>query len=555
MKHDATLGESPAGGRARVGKSRLPALLAALGASLVLAACGGGDGSPSNPGQPTNPGTPVDPEPPVTVTGKVTGKVINGQTGEAIQNARLSNGSASATSNAQGEFELAGVAPASRTVIRVNATGYGEGLPTAAVVANQTTDIATVELQPVDVTGGGDAATAITVTAPNTPASVSLPANGLVRPDGSPATGAVSVALSAVNPALNVNAMPGQYLVAPASGGTGVMESWGAINVTLQNTAGERLNLAPGKTATIRIPVATRSASNPATIPLFYFDEATGFWKQEGSATLTGSGAGQYYEGTVSHFTYWNADQLMNTVYVNGCVADDAGSTNLENIRVSSDGIDYSSSSSVLTNAQGKFRIAMKKNAQATLIAQQGIKLSNTVSVTSGATDVTLAECLSLTTMTDAISIKLTWGARPLDMDSHLFAPDGTHVYYPSSNRGSLTTDPFVNLDVDDTSGYGPEVVTIKKLMVGTYTYALKNYSGTYDPGMTGSPVRVELNNKGTISVFGPTAGEVAGSTNWWTVFKLTVDASCRVTVNRIGAWASTEPAPAAVTRRYCTAP
>lgn len=552
MKHDATLGESPAGGRARVRSSRLPALLAALGAALVLAACGGGDGASSNP-QPTDPEPPTNPEPPITVTGKVKGKVINGQTGEAIQNARLGNGSASATSNAQGEFELAGVAPASRTVIRVNATGYGEGLPTAAVVANQTTDIATVELQPVDVTGGGDAATAITVTAPNTPASVSLPANGLVRPDGSPATGPVSVALSAVNPALNVNAMPGQYLVSTSGGGTGVMESWGAINVTLQNTAGERLNLAPGKTATIRIPVATRSASNPATIPLFYFDEATGFWKQEGSATLAGSGADQYYEGTVSHFTYWNADQLMNTVYVNGCVADDAGASSLANILVTSDGIDYSSSSSVRTDAQGKFRIAMKKDGKATLFAQQGVKLSNTVPVGPFAADTTLDECLSLTTLTDAISIKLTWGAKPVDVDSHLFAPDGTEIYYGS--KGSLGTDPFANLDVDDTTGFGPEVVTIRKLMVGTYTYALKNYSGTYDPGMTRSPVRVELNNKGTISVFGPTAGEVAGSTNWWTVFKLTVDASCRVTVNRVGAWSSTEPAPAAVTRRYCTAP
>jgi len=549
MKHDATLGESPAGGRARVGKSRLPALLAALGASLVLAACGGGDGSSSSP-QPTDPEPPTNPEPPVTVTGKVKGKVINGQTGAAIQNARLSNGSASATSNAQGEFELAGVAPASRTVIRVNATGYGEGLPTAAVVANQTTDIATVELQPVDVTGGGDAATAITVTAPNTPASVSLPANGLVRPDGSPATGAVSVALSAVNPALNVNAMPGQYLVSTSGGGTGVMESWGAINVTLQNTAGERLNLAPGKTATIRIPVATRSASNPATIPLFYFDEATGFWKQEGSATLAGSGADQYYEGTVSHFTYWNADQLMNTVYVNGCVADDAGASSLANILVASDGIDYSSSSSVRTDAQGKFRIAMKKGGKATLFAQQGVKLSNTVSVGPFAADTTLAECLSLTTLTDAISIKLTWGAKPVDVDSHLFAPDGTEIYYGS--KGSLGTDPFANLDVDDTTGFGPEVVTIRKLMVGTYTYALYNYSGTYDPGMTGSPVRVELNNKGSLSVFGPTSGETANSTRWWTVFKLTVNDRCQVTVNRVGTWSSDTPAHAEVTRKYC---
>lgn len=74
--------------------------------------------------------------------------------------------------------------------------------------------------------------------------------------------------------------------------------------------------------------------------------------------------------------------------------------------------------------------------------------------------------------------IVLSWGETPSDLDSHLTAnlSDSSqyHVYYSQKNPSPE----YANLDVDDTSSYGPETVTItnfdslynKKYAVHDYT-------------------------------------------------------------------------------------
>ena len=53
--------------------------------------------------------------------------------------------------------------------------------------------------------------------------------------------------------------------------------------------------------------------------------EQQALWVKEGSATLKKVNGEWVYEGEVSHFTYWNADRNQETVYLNGCVVDEAG--------------------------------------------------------------------------------------------------------------------------------------------------------------------------------------------------------------------------------------
>ena len=82
---------------------------------------------------------------------------------------------------------------------------------------------------------------------------------------------------------------------------------------TLEGNNGEQLQIATGKTAKLRftIPSSLRSTA-PATIPLWSVDETTGLWKQEGSATK----GTDYYEGDVSHFSFWNCDISIPTIYL-----------------------------------------------------------------------------------------------------------------------------------------------------------------------------------------------------------------------------------------------
>lgn len=76
----------------------------------------------------------------------------------------------------------------------------------------------------------------------------------------------------------------------------------------------------------------------------------------------------------------------------------------------------------------------------------------------------------------------LTWGANPADLDSHLTGAAGNgsryHVYFGQKTgyyKGKLSAD----LDVDDTTSYGPETVTLdlKKHKKGTYHYYVHDYT------------------------------------------------------------------------------
>jgi hypothetical protein len=56
----------------------------------------------------------------------------------------------------------------------------------------------------------------------------------------------------------------------------------------------------------------------------------------------------------------------------------------------------------------------------------------------------------------DGMRIVLTWGERPADLDSHITYP-GNHIFF----RSKKGTD--ANLDVDDTTSFGPETITLER--------------------------------------------------------------------------------------------
>jgi hypothetical protein len=511
-----------------------------LGASLLclaLVSCGGGDGGGGVSG---SGGPPAAPAP------AVSGIVVDAGTGAAVSGVTVTGAGLSATTGADGSFSFAS-APAGNALFLFTSNSHASQARRVNVVPG-TTASASAQIVPVAATQTFDPAVGATVTVAGSPAQVVITANTLQTAGGAAPTGQVTARLTPINVATSSALLPGEYTL---SAGGGQFESFGALDVTLTDDAGNVLTLAPATTATIRIPVRTRGAS-PANVALMFFDPATGLWTQDGTATLT-LGPPDYYEGTVTHFTNWNAGATYTVSTITACVRDEADQP-VAGARIQSDGINYSGTGAAITDASGTALVPMKRSAQAIISATFGLQISNSATVDAGqsANDFTLTPCLVLAAANSGMSITLTWGSSPSDLDSHLRGPNGVLVAYFS--RGSLNSPPFAQLDVDDTTGFGPEVITLTRIGRGTYRYFVHNFSRTFTPGQTGSPARVEFRFGVNTQIFTPGAGE--GTTNqYWHVFDFIVNADCTVTVTPAQAWSATEPAnpSAGVTSELCT--
>ncbi|MGJ7605240.1 hypothetical protein ACSFA7_12910 [Variovorax sp. LT1R20] len=519
------------------------AATAAVLAALTVAACGGGGGGDVNYPPiilPPPDNNPPPPPPPQQQKAKVTGRVTNAISGEGVGQVTVSTGSLSAVTADDGSYTLTEITPASSVLLSFNKAGMvPQSRATAALSGSGSSTVINIPMLPVAVTVNFDPQAAYDVVVPGSTAMVRLRANSLRRADGSAPTGPATARVTPIAPASDVNVMPGNYL-AGTDGGAAPIESFGALDASFVDADGAPLNLAAGMDATLRIAPSSRATVLPPSVPLFHYNTTTGLWVQEGTATLQGTAPSQYYEGTVTHFTTWNADQIYNTVRINGCVQNAAGER-VGGALVASEGKTYTGLATALTNANGEFSVAVKRASEAYVIANTATEVSNAPTVTVGDEDVSLGACLTLTR--SAVSVKLTWGARPLDLDSYTFGANADELVY-FEEKGSLTEAPFIGLDVDDQFSFGPEVTTFAKLAKNrTYRFIVHNYSDTFDPGQTGSPARVEVANRGAQSIFTPPAGETS-STRIWHVFDMTTDANCQATIVPVQQFLADPPAP-----------
>lgn len=403
-----------------------------LSAVLVLVSGCGGGGSDS--------GTPA---PVAQATGTISGQVVSLANDAPVSGAAVKTETGTTTTAADGKFTVS--APVGdRSVVRVEASGFAEAFPVARVTSGQTTSLG-VKLVPIGVTETVSVTSGGTVSVPNSPARVTIPANGLVPVAGGAPAGSVNVSVTPINPAEEPRVMPGGFNgIAAGSGSVQPLESGGAMQVDVRDSAGARYTLAPGTTATIRIPLRTQSANPPATMPLWFFDDTAGVWREDGTATLQGSGANRYYEGPVTRVTYWNADLVLDSIVVNGCVKDANGQP-VANALVQTEGIDYTGTAVDATAADGTFSVAMRKSSRAKLglfefDAQTFnlVPVSNTVNVGPSATDLTLPNCL----VKQPGQLELTTTALPngtigVAYNQTLVASGGVPGYVWSLNTGS----------------------------------------------------------------------------------------------------------------------
>ena len=116
----------------------------------------------------------------------------------------------------------------------------------------------------------------------------------------------------------------------------------------------------------------------------------------------------------------------------------------------------------------------------------------------------------------DGMRIVLNWGANPRDLDSHVVYP-GNHVFFVQKKGADA------NLDVDNTTGFGPETITLTRKHAGErYVYAVHDYTDGGNPqtdhlGKSGAKVFVYVGQTLVKTYYVP-----AGNGNLWSVFAVT---------------------------------
>lgn len=289
--------------------------------------------------------------PVIRVNGTLAGQVTDEQ-GQAVEGAVVKLGSLQQTTGADGFFVFRNVAlDANGTFVKVDQAGYFHSSTRIFPKANAENYVR-LALMPRQIAGQVNSANGGTVTT-NGGARVKLPANGIVTTDGSAYTGDVQVAARWLDPSDRGMAriMPGNLQGINANREEVSMASYGMLVVELSSPAGDRLNLGQGAEAELTFPIpASLRNSAPASIPLWYFDENTGLWREEGSATKQSDN----YVGTVRHFSFWNCDYPFPLVNIEGQLLTEAGNP-LTNTLVMIEMTSTSQVGSGLTNGDGIF--------------------------------------------------------------------------------------------------------------------------------------------------------------------------------------------------------
>lgn len=240
-----------------------------------------------------------------------------------VNSATVIVGVSTSTTDKYGYFEFRNVdVVKNAAVVTVTKAGYFKGIKTY-IASESKSAFFRIKLMPKTVSGTISGTTGGTVTLANG-LSISIPPGGVVNATSNAAySGTVNISARWINPAGSdlPSTMPGDLRGLNGAGNLQLLTTYGMAAVELTGTGGELLQLAPGKKSTLSLPIpASISASAPATIPLWYFDESKGLWKEEGSATRSGNN----YVGEVSHFSFWNCDLPANYVQFNCTVLNSA---------------------------------------------------------------------------------------------------------------------------------------------------------------------------------------------------------------------------------------
>lgn len=455
---------------------------------------GAGGGSTSGAGDSTTSGTGGMVQ--EQKKGAVWGRIIDATNGGAPSLAEVSIDGVTVGANEAGFFTINDVQAESRRFIHVNAPGYSSTVKPIQLIDGESTFVqlwlvpwcAEVSVDPA--VGGTVSCGATEVVFP--PQSINT--NGPVT---------IRMAIYDISQRSHLLAMPGDLRTDQGQ----QLQSFGAIDVEIIDSAGQRVDLVPGKSASATIAIGAVPSD---MIPRWSFNDEQGVWIAEG--TWTGCASGQC-EASLPHFSKWNVDVPYDRTCVVVCVTNDSNvpvpGVLLEAL---ADGVISSSITqpNAMPDKNGCACLNTKRNTAVEVqVWTPGMSINDQVTLTISpqnadstceTSDQCHKEATKLKITNPALFGTLSWQTDPGDLDLHVTGPcggnqdpqcmnDRFHISY--MNTGQLKAFPFTSLDTDDTNGTGPEIASLAQCASGQYRFYVHNYSGTGDLATSGATVTI----------------------------------------------------------------
>ncbi len=297
--------------------------------SLAFIACSNSDGDgdgPKDPEPPQNPPTVIDPANMVyaTISGVVRSTDWNAS---PMQGVKVTSGTQTTTTDLNGFYKFDQVdVKNNHAVVKFSKNGYIDVVRTvpyesgnAVRLDTKMTEAQVKHEQLYSSTAASD------VYVGPVGDRVKVEFEGGFKDANGDYTGNVYVDASYLDPDDDSfsSQMPGDLSAIRFDGSPSQLVSYGMVAVNLTGDDGQKVEMADGKKATLTFPIPFKfqGGTPPATIPLWSFNETTGVWEEEGSASLVGD----KYVGTVSHFSWHNLDSPELTAYLRVTVKDSNG--------------------------------------------------------------------------------------------------------------------------------------------------------------------------------------------------------------------------------------
>lgn len=246
------------------------------------------------------------------ITATVQGTVYD-ESGRPASNVSVTVGAKNVLTDTHGFFRITGAAlDKGSAFVTAEKNGYFKAYRSFA--ATPGSNMVELKLIRASVAGIINAAAGGSVQLSNG-AIVSLSPNGTSLANGTPYTGTVQVKAAYIDPTAAdfAQILPGSLMGNDQNGNRVLLRSYGMMAVELQTPSGQKLQVRAGSKALLSFPIPGPARTTaPATIPLWYVNDSTGVWQEEGIATLNGD----RYDAEVKHFSFWNCDVPMNVVRI-----------------------------------------------------------------------------------------------------------------------------------------------------------------------------------------------------------------------------------------------